>query len=182
MLSGSIVVDFARSQLLVRNQTDDREVVAGDSFSHTTSLGALSSRAGVERLMAMLYSFGFELVNIVFCLPAIRTIDTLGRRKWLILTLPVMAVLMAFAAASFAAEIERERTRIVLLAVFPFLFAAALMGHQVGRHLPWLFRRYVLWKNEKRPSLYFDMMWENSDREQLPGERQGSQGIGEDCE
>ncbi|KAL2752087.1 hypothetical protein ACRALDRAFT_1078170 [Sodiomyces alcalophilus JCM 7366] len=85
--------------------------------------GTLFSRAGAGRLTAMLYSLGFGLVNFVFCLPAIRTIDTLGRRKWLTLTLPVMAVLMACAAASFSAQ--DERTRIVLLAVFLFLFAAA---------------------------------------------------------
>ncbi|KAI1175207.1 sugar transporter-domain-containing protein [Nemania sp. FL0916] len=51
-----------------------------------------------NRLHAMLYSLGFGAVNFIFGLPAIRTIDTLGRRKWLVLTLPLMSLFMAAAA------------------------------------------------------------------------------------
>ncbi|KAF7524145.1 hypothetical protein G7054_g11524 [Neopestalotiopsis clavispora] len=52
---------------------------------------------------AMLLSLGFEplgpgAVNFIFGLPAIRTIDSLGRRKWLITTLPLMFIFMAAAA------------------------------------------------------------------------------------
>lgn len=235
--------------------------------------GTLFSRAGAGRLTAMLYSLGFGLVNFVFCLPAIRTIDTLGRRKWLNLTLPVMAVLMACAAASFSAE--QERTRMVLLAVFLFLFAAAYspgMGpipftvasesfplshreagaafaiavnlgfagllslffpsihsglgdpgalalfsgfnvvafvlvfllleetkrrsledldlvfavskrkfveYQIMNYLPWLFRRYVLWQDVEKESLYLDLIWGKPEAEPSPGEGQWRDGNGD---
>ena len=41
------------------------------------------------------------VVNFVFGLPAIRTIDSLGRRKWLLLTLPLMAIWLMAAALVF---------------------------------------------------------------------------------
>ncbi|KAM0284162.1 hypothetical protein ACHAQH_002152 [Verticillium albo-atrum] len=84
--------------------------------------GTLFSRAGTDRATAMQYSLGIGAVNFVFCLPAIRTIDTLGRRKWLNLTLPLMAALMAAAALSFRAP---DGTRVPLVTVWLFLFAAA---------------------------------------------------------
>ncbi|KAH8895597.1 hexose transporter [Thozetella sp. PMI_491] len=55
-----------------------------------------------DRTRCLFYSIGFSAVTFIFGLPAIRTIDTLGRRKWLVLTLPPMALLMGGAAASFA--------------------------------------------------------------------------------
>lgn len=45
-------------------------------------------------------------MNWFFGLPAIKTIDTLGRRKWLIATLPLMCVLMGAAAYSFPLPYE----------------------------------------------------------------------------
>uniref|UniRef100_A0A8H7TMK6 Major facilitator superfamily (MFS) profile domain-containing protein n=1 Tax=Bionectria ochroleuca TaxID=29856 RepID=A0A8H7TMK6_BIOOC len=49
----------------------------------------------------MLYSFGFGAINFLFCLPAMRTIDTFGRRTWLLATLPIMGILLAGAAGAF---------------------------------------------------------------------------------
>lgn len=58
-------------------------------------------------------------VNFAFGLPAIRTIDTLGRRKWLILTLPVMSLfMMAAALSTLIPKDETARTGIVALFVF----------------------------------------------------------------
>lgn len=56
-------------------------------------------------------------VNFLFGLPAIRTIDTLGRRKWLILTLPLMCLAMLGAALS-AALIGKRDVRIGIMAFF----------------------------------------------------------------
>lgn len=42
-------------------------------------------------------------LNFVFALPAIRRIDTMGRRRWLLITLPFMSLMMAAAALSFLA-------------------------------------------------------------------------------
>lgn len=61
-------------------------------------------------------------VNFVFGLPAIRTIDTLGRRKWLTLTLPIMSLLMMAAALSTLIDRGNNesnvRTGVVALFIF----------------------------------------------------------------
>ncbi|ETS77058.1 hypothetical protein PFICI_10932 [Pestalotiopsis fici W106-1] len=53
--------------------------------------------------IAMYFSIGFGFLNFVFALPAIRRIDTMGRRRWLLITLPFMSLMMAAAALSFLA-------------------------------------------------------------------------------
>ncbi|KAI1263286.1 hypothetical protein F5Y18DRAFT_438340 [Xylariaceae sp. FL1019] len=73
-------------------------------------------------LYPMLYSLGYGATNFVFGLPAIRTIDTLGRRKWLVITLPIMCIFMTAAAVS---TLISSSARGPVVAVFVFLFAAA---------------------------------------------------------
>ncbi|KAI1329498.1 sugar transporter-domain-containing protein [Xylariaceae sp. FL0255] len=73
-------------------------------------------------LTPMLYSLGYGLVNFLFGLPAIKTIDTLGRRKWLVITLPLMAIFLAAAALSTIASDPHVRGG--LIALFALLFAA----------------------------------------------------------
>ncbi|OTB01901.1 hypothetical protein M426DRAFT_14056 [Hypoxylon sp. CI-4A] len=76
-----------------------------------------------DPLMPMVYSLVYGAINFLFGLPAIRTIDTLGRRKWLVLTLPVMCLLML--AASLSSLIGDKRIRADVIALFVFLFTAA---------------------------------------------------------
>ncbi|KAI0888075.1 uncharacterized protein GGS22DRAFT_197936 [Annulohypoxylon maeteangense] len=64
----------------------------------------------------MLYSFGYGVVNFVCGLPAIKTIDTLGRRKWLVITLPVMTLLMLAAAMASLMPKEEKTQRIAAIA------------------------------------------------------------------
>ncbi|PNY23417.1 polyol transporter [Tolypocladium capitatum] len=86
--------------------------------------GTLFSRVGDgSTIIAMAYSVGFGAINFLFALPAIRSIDTLGRRKWLNATLPFMAVFMLGAAMS--SFIQDQDKRIGITACFLFLFAAA---------------------------------------------------------
>ncbi|KAI1768649.1 hypothetical protein GGR53DRAFT_531862 [Hypoxylon sp. FL1150] len=91
-------------------------------YSGNLFIGALE---GDEkgRLKSMGYSLGFGAINFFFGLPAIRTIDTLGRRKWLVLTLPVMCIFMV--AASLSTLIGDKDTRVGIIALFVFLFTAA---------------------------------------------------------
>ncbi|KAI0138955.1 MFS general substrate transporter [Hypoxylon sp. NC0597] len=86
--------------------------------------GTLFSRVlgSQDPLAPMIYSLGYGAINFFFGLPAIRTIDTLGRRKWLVLTLPVMCLLMM--AAALSSLHHDQTTRAALIAVFVFLFAA----------------------------------------------------------
>lgn len=66
------------------------------------------------------------LINWLFGLPAIKTIDTLGRRKWLIVTLPIMCILMGGAAYAFpipylgreSEAVDRNTLRIVATFLF----------------------------------------------------------------
>ncbi|KAI0420769.1 sugar transporter-domain-containing protein [Xylaria grammica] len=77
-----------------------------------------------DELKPMLYSLGYGAVNFLFGLPAIRTIDTLGRRKWLVLTLPLMCLSMTAAALSTLIP-KGNDARGGVIALFVFLFAAA---------------------------------------------------------
>ncbi|KAK8059091.1 sugar transporter [Apiospora saccharicola] len=65
----------------------------------TSFIGGDDEKA--KRITALGLSFGFGAVMFFCGLPAIKTIDTLGRRKWLISTLPLMCIFMAAAAYSF---------------------------------------------------------------------------------
>ncbi|KAK2590741.1 hypothetical protein QQS21_011573 [Conoideocrella luteorostrata] len=85
--------------------------------------GTLFNRVGSDRVIAMTYSLGFGAINFFFALPAVKSIDTIGRRRWLIITLPFMAILML--GAAFAGFIEPIDIRIGITACFLFLFAAA---------------------------------------------------------
>lgn len=65
-------------------------------------------------------------INWLFGLPAIKTIDTLGRRKWLIVTLPIMCILMGGAAYAFPipyrGRVSEEFDKNTLRIVTTFLF------------------------------------------------------------
>ncbi|KAH8159842.1 hypothetical protein CIB48_g8405 [Xylaria polymorpha] len=71
-----------------------------------------------DRLLPLVYSLVFGVVNFIFGLPAIRTIDTLGRRKWLVLTLPLMCLFMTAAALSTLIPESKTRGGIVALFVY----------------------------------------------------------------
>lgn len=57
-------------------------------------------------------------INFLFALPAVRSVDTLGRRTWLLATLPFMAVFMFAAALSFG--IESQNIKVGIAALFLF--------------------------------------------------------------
>jgi len=79
--------------------------------------------AGASARNALLVSWGFGLVNFVFAFPAIRTIDTYGRRTLLLFTFPQMA--WTLLAAGFCFYIPKENTaHLGLVAMFIYLFAA----------------------------------------------------------
>lgn len=69
-------------------------------------------------------------INFVFGLPAIRTIDTLGRRKWLVMTLPVMCLFML--AASLSTMIDDDKTKAGIVALFVFRKSISMRGNQIA--------------------------------------------------
>ncbi|EJD03080.1 uncharacterized protein FOMMEDRAFT_123257 [Fomitiporia mediterranea MF3/22] len=79
--------------------------------------------AGASEKAALIASFGFGLVNFVFAFPALRTIDTYGRRSLLLFTFPQMA--WTLLAAGFCFYIPKEsKAHLGLIAFFVFLFGA----------------------------------------------------------
>ncbi len=60
-------------------------------------------------------------INFVFGLPAIRNIDTLGRRKLLLGTLPFMSICMLAAALCFYIPRDKQSAYTGLIAFFLFV-------------------------------------------------------------
>ncbi|CAG9983719.1 unnamed protein product [Clonostachys byssicola] len=80
--------------------------------------------AGISQKNALWVSFGFGIVQLLFALPAIKTIDTFGRRSLLLSTLPHMAWTLLATGFCFLIPEDQRTTRLALLALFIFLFAA----------------------------------------------------------
>ncbi|KAI3332786.1 general substrate transporter [Ustulina deusta] len=85
-------------------------------------------------ISAMIFSFGFGAVNFFFGLPAIKTIDTLGRRKWLIWTLPLMSFFMFAGSMSFPIPwvAEKADDNTVRMAALWLYFHAATYSPGLG--------------------------------------------------
>ena len=79
--------------------------------------------AGSSSTVALLVSWGFGLTMFIFAIPALYTIDKLGRRTLLISTFPNMFWTLLAAGLSFYAP-EGSSTRLGLIALFVFLFCA----------------------------------------------------------
>ncbi|KAF1927013.1 uncharacterized protein M421DRAFT_102106 [Didymella exigua CBS 183.55] len=79
--------------------------------------------AGWSANDALLLSMGFGIINFVFAIPAIWTIDTFGRRNLLLFTFPFMALFQGIMVVAFA--IENGVTRRVLTIIGMYLFGIA---------------------------------------------------------
>ncbi|WWD16919.1 hypothetical protein CI109_101351 [Kwoniella shandongensis] len=86
------------------------------------------SDAGYSPLSSLLASWGFGLVNFLFAIPAVFTIDTFGRRNLLLSTFPNMAWTLLATGLCFIIH-ESSSARIPLIALFIYLFA---MFYSVG--------------------------------------------------
>ncbi|BDD59268.1 hypothetical protein MAP00_004488 [Monascus purpureus] len=70
---------------------------------------------------ALACSLGFGVINWLFAIPAIYTIDTFGRRNLLLTTFPLMSVTMLFTGFSFwIAENSAARKACVILGIYLF--------------------------------------------------------------
>ena len=58
-------------------------------------------RGGFSQISALLASMGFGIINFLFAIPAIYTIDTFGRRNLLLTTFPMMGLSLLFTGFSF---------------------------------------------------------------------------------
>ena len=69
---------------------------------------------------ALLGSMGFGILNFVFALPAIYTIDTFGRRNLLLCTFPFLALFQLFTSMGSLLPEGRAQTGLVLTGMYLF--------------------------------------------------------------
>ena len=72
----------------------------------------------------MAASLGFGVINFLFAIPAIYTIDTFGRRNLLLLSFPLMAFFLLFTGFSFFVPESMNTARIGCIAAGIYLFGA----------------------------------------------------------
>lgn len=79
--------------------------------------------SGFSDISALCASLGFGIINFLFAIPAIYTIDTFGRRGLLLTTFPLMACFLLYTGMSFFIPLDTHRTaRISNIALGIYLF------------------------------------------------------------
>ncbi|RPB25989.1 hypothetical protein L211DRAFT_836083 [Terfezia boudieri ATCC MYA-4762] len=76
--------------------------------------------SGFSQMDALLASMGFGIINFLFAVPAVYTIDTFGRRNLLLTTFPLMSIFLFFTGFSF--WIENQKARLACIALGIYLF------------------------------------------------------------
>ncbi|KAK7205348.1 MFS sugar transporter [Myxozyma melibiosi] len=76
--------------------------------------------SGFSAVSALLASMGFGIINFLFAIPAVYTIDTFGRRWLLLVTFPLMALFLLFTGFSFYIPGEKARVGCVALGIYLF--------------------------------------------------------------
>ncbi|KAL9087719.1 MAG: hypothetical protein Q9165_006486 [Trypethelium subeluteriae] len=82
---------------------------------------AIFEQSGFSPVNALAASLGFGVINFVFALPAVYTIDTFGRRNLLLTTFPLMALSLLFTGFCFWIEAS-SKARVALVALGIYLF------------------------------------------------------------
>lgn len=77
--------------------------------------------ANFTRSNALLVSLGTGIVNWLFAIPAIYTIDTFGRRNLLLTTFPLMGIMLLFTGFSFFIQTDQARTACVATGIYLFM-------------------------------------------------------------
>ncbi|KAL7650186.1 hypothetical protein ACMYSQ_011988 [Aspergillus niger] len=94
------------------------EIFLGTTGNSLTQLSVSNQRK------ALAASFGWGMINWLFAIPAVYTIDTFGRRNLLLTTFPLMALSMFFTGFSFwIPEDTHSSARLGCIALGTYLFA-----------------------------------------------------------
>lgn len=72
---------------------------------------SIFEEAGFSRSEALLTSMGTGIINFLFAIPAIYTIDTFGRRNLLLTTFPLMGICLLWCGMSFFLPLDPETGR-----------------------------------------------------------------------
>lgn len=82
---------------------------------------SIFENAGFARSNALLASMGGGLINWIFAIPAIYTIDTFGRRNLLLVTFPLMALALFFTGGTFTISDQQTRLGCVMTGLYVFM-------------------------------------------------------------
>jgi len=76
--------------------------------------------SGFSVINSLLASLGFGIINFLFAIPAVYTIDTFGRRFLLLTTFPLMGLFLLFTGFSFWIPGQEARVGCVALGIYLF--------------------------------------------------------------
>jgi sugar porter (SP) family MFS transporter len=83
---------------------------------------SIFEQSGFSTISALAASLGFGVINFLFAIPAIYTIDTFGRRNLLLTTFPLMALFLLFTGFSFWIPESNSTARVGCIALGIYLF------------------------------------------------------------
>ncbi|OCF36436.1 D-xylose-proton symporter [Kwoniella heveanensis BCC8398] len=99
-------------------------VMFGQQFCGVNAIvyytATIFTSTGFSEISALLASFGFGLINTVFAIPGMLTIDRFGRRPLLLITFPIMSILLLATGMSF--YIPGRTARIGCITLFIYLY------------------------------------------------------------
>ncbi|KAF9071032.1 hypothetical protein BDP27DRAFT_1322661 [Rhodocollybia butyracea] len=78
------------------------------------------TQSGFTQSQALLASWGYGMINWVFAFPAIRVIDTFGRRNLLLTTFPLMGIFLLLAGFAFFIPDMKARAAVVATGIYLF--------------------------------------------------------------
>jgi hypothetical protein len=78
------------------------------------------AQSGFSEISALSASLGFGVINFLFAIPAIYTIDTFGRRNLLLTTFPLMSIFLLFTGFSFWITSTTARVGCIALGIYLF--------------------------------------------------------------
>jgi hypothetical protein len=81
---------------------------------------AIFVESGFNEQSALAASLGFGIINWLFAIPAIYTIDTFGRRNLLLTTFPLMAIFLLFTGFSFFITDKTAKVGCIALGIYLF--------------------------------------------------------------
>ncbi|KAI4119349.1 MAG: hypothetical protein LQ345_000728 [Seirophora villosa] len=113
----------AREQRIVV-EAKDRQFCGVNIIAYYSSQIFLDG--GFSQISALSASLGFGLINFVFAIPAIYTIDTFGRRNLLLTTYPFLSLFLFLTGFSFWIDAEKHsHARLGCIALGIYLFGIA---------------------------------------------------------
>ncbi|TYJ56663.1 hypothetical protein B9479_002593 [Cryptococcus floricola] len=137
-------------------------VMFGQQFCGVNAIvyytATIFSSAGFSEIEALLASWGFGMLNAIFAIPGMLTIDRFGRRALLLFTFPIMAVLLLFTGFCFWIP-EGSPARIGLITLGIYLYCIAYSPGEGPVPFTYSAEVYPLYIRELGMSLATATLW-----------------------